>query len=228
MQYLDTPIFGFVITIIALQIGNYVNRKTKIAIFNPLIIGIGLIMILLIMFEIDYETYNKGGSLVTFFIGPATVSLAVPLYRQIKMLKGNSIPVLGGIIAGTVASIISVVCLSKLFGLDHIFLISLIPKSSTTAISQEVSAQIGGIPALSIAATIVTGIAGYVSGPYILKFFGIKDKIAMGIALGTISHASGTAKAMELGEVEGAMASLAIGIAGLTTVFLAPWIVIIF
>ena len=225
MQYIDTPVFGFVITIVSLQIGNYISKKTKAAILNPLFIAIGLIMSLLILFDIDYEIYNKGGSLITFFVGPATVALAVPLYRQIKILKGNSIPIIIGIIVGTMVSIISIIYLSKLFGLDQTFLISLVPKSSTTAISQEVSAQIGGIPALSIAATIVTGITGYIFCPYIFKIFRIKDKIAIGIALGTISHASGTAKAMELGEIEGAMASLAIGLAGLATVLLAPWII---
>ncbi|WMM24519.1 LrgB family protein [Tissierella sp. MB52-C2] len=224
MVYLDTPIFGFVISIIAFQIGLFINKKTKKAIFNPLIIAIGLIIILLTYLNIDYEVYNKGGSIITFFLGPATVVLAVPLYKQIERLKSSGISVLLGIIVGCITSIISIFYLSKMFGLTESVSVSLIPKSVTAAISREISAQIGGIPALTVAVTVLTGITGNVIGPYVCKLFGIRDEVAMGIAMGTASHAIGTAKAMELGEVQGAMGSLAISVAGLITVFLTPWL----
>lgn len=224
MVYLDTPIFGFVISIIAFQIGLFINKKTKKAIFNPLIIAIGLIIILLTYLNIDYEVYNKGGSIITFFLGPATVVLAVPLYKQIERLKSSGISVLLGIIVGCITSIISIFYLSKIFGLTESVSVSLIPKSVTAAISREISAQIGGIPALTVAVTVLTGITGNVIGPYVCKLFGIRDEVAMGIAMGTASHAIGTAKAMELGEVQGAMGSLAISVAGLITVFLTPWL----
>ncbi|CAK7027955.1 MULTISPECIES: LrgB family protein [Tissierella] len=224
MAYLDTPIFGFVISIIAFQIGLFINKKTKKAIFNPLIIAIGLIIILLAYFDIDYEVYNKGGSIITFFLGPATVVLAVPLYKQIERLKSSGVPVLVGIIVGCTTSIVSIFYLSKLFGLTGPVSISLIPKSVTAAISSEISAQIGGIPALTVAMTILTGIIGNVIGSYIFKVFRIHDEIAVGIAMGTAAHAVGTAKAIELGEVQGAMGSLGISVAGLITVFLAPWL----
>ncbi|MBU5438407.1 LrgB family protein [Tissierella sp. MSJ-40] len=224
MDYLNTPIFGFIISIIAFQIGLFINKKTKKAIFNPLIIAIGLIMILLLSFNIDYEIYNKGGSIISFFLGPATVVLAVPLFKQIERLKSSGIPVLVGIIVGCTTAVVSVFFLSKLFGLTETLSTSLLPKSVTAAISMEISKQIGGIPALTVAVTVLTGITGNVIGSYVCKLFRIKDEVATGVAMGTASHAIGTAKAMELGEVQGAMSSLAISVAGLITVFLAPWL----
>lgn len=228
MTFLDTPIFGFTATFIAFQAGLYINKKFKKAIFNPLIIAITLLIVTLSVFNIDYDTYNKGGSIITFFLGPATVVLAVPLYRQIENLKKNSLPILVGIFVGTITSIVSVIILSRIFGLSQIAILSLIPKSATTAISQEVSNQIGGIPALTIAATAVTGLSGNIMGPSICKAFKITDDTAVGISLGTISHVVGTAKAIEMGETQGAMGSLAVGAAGLATVFLAPWLLKIF
>ncbi|MDU5082444.1 hypothetical protein CIW83_01510 [Tissierella sp. P1] len=225
MAYLDTPIFGFVISIIAFQIGLFINKKTKKAIFNPLIIAIGMIIILLLSFDIDYEVYNKGGSIITFFLGPATVVLAVPLYKQIERLKTSGIPVVVGIVVGCSISIISIFYLSKILGLTEPVSLSLVPKSVTAAISREIAAQLGGLPALTVAVTVLTGITGNVIGPAVCKLFRIQDEVSVGIAMGTASHAIGTAKAMELGEVQGAMGSLAISVAGLITVFLAPWLV---
>lgn len=223
-EYLNTPVFGLFISIIAFQIGIYINKKTKIPLLNPLIVSMVLIIGLLLYFDIDYETYNQGGSIINFFLGPATVVLAVPLYKQIDSLKTSGISILVGIIAGCVTSIISIFYMNKLFGLTDPVATSLIPKSVTASISMEISKQIGGIPALTVAVTILTGITGGVIGPYLCKLFRITDEIAIGISLGTSSHAIGTAKAMEIGEVQGAMGSLAIGIAGLMTVFLAPWL----
>lgn len=225
MECLDTPLFGFAISFIAFELGLYINRKTKISIFNPLIISISLIIAFLLYFDIEYDVYNKGGSIISFFFGPATVVLAVPLYKQIEKLRTNGITILIGIIAGTLVGIFSVLYLGKLFGLDDSIIFSLVPKSSTTAISTEISKQIGGIPALTVAATVLTGIIGNVIGVPIYKLFRIKDEVASGVGFGTASHAIGTAKAIELGEVQGGMSSLAISVAGLVTVFLVPWLV---
>lgn len=225
IEIFDTPIFGIVISIVAFEIGLMINRKTKLSILNPLIIAVGLIIAFLSIFDIDYEVYNKGGSMISFLLGPATVVLAVPLYKQIEKLKKEKTPILIGIFVGSLTGILSVYFLSKLFGLDEILTLSLIPKSVTAAISMEVSKQINGIPALTVAATVVTGITGNVLWPYISKIFHINDDVATGISLGTGAHAVGTAKAMELGEVEGGMSSLAIGVAGLITVLLAPLLV---
>lgn len=228
MKVLDTPLFGFLLTIIAYWFGGIVHKKTKSPILNPIVIAIGSIIVLLLSFNIDYEIYNKGGSIITFFLGPATVILAVPLYRQIDKLKGNSIPILCGILVGSVTSIASVIVLGKIFGLEKSILLSLVPKSATTAISQEISAQTGGVPAITVAATAFTGIMGNVVGAEICGLFRIKDDVSVGVALGTTSHAIGTAKAMELGETQGAMGSLSISLAGIATVFLTPWLLKIF
>lgn len=225
MEYLNTPIFGFAISLIAFEIGLYINKKTKLSILNPLIISIGIIIMFLLYFDIEYEVYNRGGSIISFFLGPATVILAVPLYKQIEKLKANGIIILIGIVVGSLVGILSIIYLGKLFGLDRSIILSLAPKSATAAISMEVSKQIGGIPALTVAATVLTGITGNVIGVPIYKLFKIKDEIASGIALGTVSYAIGTAKAIELGEVQGGMSSLAISVAGLVTVFLVPLLV---
>ena len=225
IEIFDTPIFGIVISIVAFEIGIIINRKTKLSIIKPLILAVGLIIAFLSISHIDYEVYNKGGSMISFLLGPATVVLAVPLYKQIEKLKKEKTPILIGITVGSLTGLLSVYFLSKLFGLDEILTLSLMPKSVTAAISMEVSKQINGIPALTVAATVVTGITGNVLWPYISKIFHIKDDVATGISLGTGAHAVGTAKAMELGEVEGGMSSLAIGVAGLITVLLAPLLV---
>ncbi|SHK44552.1 LrgB family protein [Paramaledivibacter caminithermalis] len=225
MEILSTPIFGVIISIVTFEIGLYMYRKTKIAIFNPLLISMILIIAFLLKFNISLEAYNKGGELISFFLGPATVILAVPLYKQFNIFKANALPIIIGITIGSITAIISVSFLSKLFGLSDTIARSLIPKSITTPIGVEVSNQIGGIPAITIAAIAVTGISGAVIGPFILKIFRIKDKVAAGVALGTASHAIGTSKAIEIGETEGAMSGLAIGIAGLITVIIVPLLI---
>lgn len=225
MEFLDTPIFGLLLSILAFEVGLFINKKTKLPILNPLIIGIGLIIGFLLAFDIDYEVYNKGGSVISFFLGPATVSLAIPLYKQIEKLKENGVPVIVGILAGCIVAVGIVIYLGKIFGLDEVLILSLAPKSATAAISSEISKQIGGLPSLTVAVTVLTGITGNVLGPYICKLFKIKDEVAVGIGMGTASHAIGTAKAMELGEVQGDMSSLAISVTALLTVFIAPLLV---
>lgn len=225
MEFLDTPIFGLLLSILAFEVGLFINKKTKLPILNPLIIGIGLIIGFLLAFDIDYEVYNKGRSVISFFLGPATVSLAIPLYKQIEKLKENGVPVIVGILAGCIVAVGIVIYLGKIFGLDEVLILSLAPKSATAAISSEISKQIGGLPSLTVAVTVLTGITGNVLGPYICKLFKIKDEVAVGIGMGTASHAIGTAKAMELGEVQGAMSSLAISVTALLTVFIAPLLV---
>ena len=222
-MYLDTPLFGVTISILAFLIGVYINKKTGKALLNPLIVSYIIIISFLLYFDIDYEVYNKGGSIISFFIAPATVVLAVPLYKNIKLLKGRWFSVLIGITLGSLARLFSIYIMSKLFKIDTTVMISLFPKSTIAAISMEIAEQIGGIPALAVAFTVVTGNIGYFMAEYIFKWFNIKDKISKGLALGTASHALGTAKAMEMGETEGALSSLAITVAGILSVFLIPW-----
>ncbi len=172
--------------------------------------------------------YNTGGQFITFLLAPATVVLAVPLYKKIKLFKANAIPIFIGISLGTIGGIISVILMCHLFGISKQLSLSMIPKSITTPIGMAVSKQIGGIPSITVAAIIITGITGAVIGPTIFKIFHINDRVARGIALGCSSHAIGTSKAIELGEVEGAMGSLAIGLTGLITVIVAPMLANIF
>ncbi|MDF2699789.1 MAG: hypothetical protein K0Q49_1345 [Haloplasmataceae bacterium] len=225
---IENPIFGVLISFIAYEFGSYLNKKTKSVYFNPLLISQFLIIFILVVFDISYNDYNIGGKVISFFLIPATIVLAVPLFKQINLLKTNSIPIIGGIIVGSISGIISVIVLAKLFNLNEIIMKSLIPKSITSPIGMEVSEQIGGNPAITVPVIILTGIIGSVIVPYICKIFKIYDKIAVGIALGTSSHAVGTAKAIEMGELEGAMSGLAIGIAGIVTVFAAPLIIRLF
>jgi predicted murein hydrolase (TIGR00659 family) len=227
-EFFNTPLFGILLSLTAFQVGTLLYKKTRLSILNPLLVASVLVMVFLLYFGIDFETYNLGGDYISFFLGPATVVLAVPLYKKIRLLKSNALPILAGIIAGCIAGISSILTLSSLIGLDEIISKSLAPKSVTTPIGIEISKQIGGLPAITVAAIVITGITGAVLGPFICRCFRIKDKVAVGVAIGTASHALGTTRAIELGETEGAMSGLAIGIAGLVTVFLVPLLLYFF
>lgn len=227
-EFLNTPLFGILLSLIAFQIGVLLYKKTGFSALNPLLVASVLVIFFLIYFRIDFETYNIGGEYISFFLGPSTVVLAVPLYKQVKLLRNNAVPILAGIIAGCIAGISSILILSSSLGLDEIISKSLLPKSVTTPIGVEISKQIGGLPSITVAAIVITGITGAVLGPSVCRFFRIKDKVAVGIAIGTASHALGTTKAIELGETEGAMSGLAIGITGLITVFLVNLLLYLF
>lgn len=224
----STPLFGITISLLAYEFGCYINKKTKLAILNPLFLSQVLIILILLTFHISVEDYNKGSQLISFFLAPATVVLAVPLYRKIKVLKSNAIPIVAGIGLGSICGMTSIILLGKLFNVSVVLKKSLVPKSVTTPIGIAVSSQIHGIPSVTVVAIIITGIFGAIAGPFICKIFKIKDKVALGVAMGTASHALGTTKAVEIGETEGAMSGLSVGIAGLFTVILAPLMVKLF
>lgn len=192
------------------------------AIFNPLLVAVLLIIIFLTVFHIDVDTYNKSGEFINMFLGPSTVVLAVPLYKQMDLLKKNAAAILTGISVGSIIGICMIIGISYYLGLDSDIIKSLIPKSVTTPIGIAISSQLGGIVPITVLAVIVTGIIGSIIGPAVCRIFRINNKVAIGVAIGTASHAVGTSKALELGEVEGAMSSLSIGIAGIVTVILAP------
>lgn len=223
-DYINTPIFGVGISILAFTLSSYIAKRTKIMLLNPLLVAMLIVVGILLTFDIDYETYNLGGQMITFFLGPATVVLAVPLYKQRELLKGNLTPILAGVLVGSVAGILFVVLAGRLLGLDRLLLASLVPRSTTTPIAMEISILLEGNPSLTAIFVSITGISGYMFGEKILGLFGVRNPIAKGIAMGTSAHAVGTAKAMELGEVEGAMSSLAIGVAGIVTVLIVPGI----
>lgn len=210
--------FGAVLSLSAYEIGLLMKRKWKLAIFNPTLISVIAIIGVLNIFKIDYEKYNEGAKYISYFLTPATVCLAVPLYEQLELLKRNLKAVAVGIMAGVAASLGGVFVLAKLFGLSQELYVTMLPKSITTAIGMGISEELGGIVTITVAVIIITGILGNVFAEAICKMFHITEPIAVGLAIGTSSHALGTAKAIELGEVEGAMSGLAIAVAGLMTV----------
>lgn len=223
MDFLTSNMFfGIFISLVAYEIGQIIYKKTKLPIFNPLLVAIVIVIALLKIFNIDFETYNQGGQFINMFLGPATVILAVPLYKQLSLLKKNFIPIIIGITVGCFVSVISIILLSKVFGLDNNIIISLLPKSVTTPIGIEISNSLGGVTGVTVLAIVITGITGAIIAPIVCKIFRITNPVARGIGIGTASHAVGTSKALEIGETEGAMSSLSIGIAGLMTVVIAP------
>ncbi|MFA6341248.1 MAG: LrgB family protein [Fibrobacteraceae bacterium] len=223
--FLNTPLFGILISLISFEIGIFLSRRYKLAIFNPLLIANILLIGFLFLTGISLDTYNLGGDYISFFLSPATVVLAVPLYKQLPNLRQNIVPILAGITAGCLVSILCVVLFASLANLSEPLWISLVPKSITTPMGVELSKEIGGIPAITVIAIVVTGITGAIVAPFVCRIFRIHDEIAQGIAIGTASHAVGTTRAMEMGEIQGAMSSLAIGITGIITAIIAPWIV---
>lgn len=215
--------FGMAISLLGYEVGLFVKKKLKKAIFNPLLISVIVVILFLAVFHIDYETYNNGAKYLSYLLTPATVCLAVPLYQQLQLLKKNAKAVILGILSGVVTSLTCVLLLSKLFGLSHEQYVTLLPKSITTAIGMGVSEEMGGIVTITVSAIIITGILGNMMAEFVCKIFRITEPVAKGIAIGTSAHAVGTAKALEMGEIEGAMSSLAIAVAGLVTVVLASF-----
>lgn len=214
--------FGVMLCIAAYELGMICKRRWKLAIFNPLLIAIVLIILALSVFHIDYETYNAGAKYLSYFLTPATVCLAVPLYEQVELLKKHMAAILAGIFAGALTSVTCVLALSALFNLSHQEYVTLLPKSITTAIGMGISQELGGIVTITVAVIIITGVIGNMSAEFVCRICRIEEPVAKGIAIGSASHAVGTARAMELGEIEGAMSSLSIAVSGLITVALAP------
>lgn len=210
--------FGVTVSIAGYGIGLFLKRKFKWGFLNPLLLAIVFVIAGLKLFDIDYEVYNETAKYLSYLLTPATVCLAIPLYQQISLLKDNIAAVLVGIFAGVLSSLGSILGMAYLFGLSHREYITLLPKSITTAIGIGVSEELGGISTITVAVIIVTGVLGNVIGEKICKIFRIQEPIAVGLAFGTAAHAVGTTKAFELGEVEGAMSSLSIAVAGLMTV----------
>ena len=219
----ESVFFGAAISLVAYEFGLILKKKFKLAIFNPLLIAIICVIGVLNVLDVDYETYNEGGRYISYLLTPATVCLAVPLYQQLQLLKKNIKAVAAGIISGVLASLVSILVFAKLFGLSHEQYVTLLPKSITTAIGMGVSEELGGIVTITVAVIIITGVLGNMIADVVYKAAKIEEPVAKGLALGTSAHAIGTAKAMELGQVEGAMSSLAIAVAGLLTVIAASF-----
>lgn len=215
---LHSTFFGVFISIVSYMAGMWLKKRFRLGIFNPLLVSIVIIIIVLLVGDIDYETYNAGAKYLSYLLTPATVCLAIPLYEQFEMLKSNWKAVVVGIFSGCLASLGSVLALAVLFDFSHEEYVTFLPKSITTAIGMGVSEELGGYVSITVAVIILTGVLGNIMAETVLKVFRIKEPVARGVAAGTAAHAIGTAKAMELGEVEGAMSSLSIVVSGLITV----------
>lgn len=213
--------FGLFLTLFSYFIGVYVNKKTKLILMNPLLIAITIVIFVLLVFDIDYLIYNESAKYLSYFLTPATVSLAIPLYKQIHLLKSNLKAILLGILSGVITSLTTVLVLAYIFKFTHEEYVTFLPKSITTAIGVGVVEELGGYVAIAVASIIITGIMGNIFAEKILKCTKIENPAAKGLAIGTASHAIGTSKAMEIGEIEGAMSSLAIVVSGIMTVVLA-------
>ena len=210
--------FGLFLTLGAYLLGLAVNKRFKSPLTNPLLLSLIIIIPVLLLCGIDYDTYYEGAKYISYLLTPATVSLAIPLYRQLDKLKKNMKAILLGIFSGVLTSGLTIAGLSILFGLSHTDYVTLLPKSLTTAIGMSLSEELGGVAAVTVTAIVLTGILGNCMAPLLCRLFKVTHPVAKGIAIGTASHALGTSKAIELGEVEGAMSGLSIAVAGLMTV----------
>jgi putative effector of murein hydrolase len=216
-QLLSLPICGILITIACYLIGLLARKLIASPLTNPMVIANILIILIIMYTPLTLEQYLAGGNMITMFIGPVTVILALRIYRQRAQLKANIIPILGGCIVGSAASLFSVWGLCKLFKLDRAITMSMLPKSVTTAIAIELAGKNGGLAGLAISAVIVTGVVCAAFAPFFIRIFKLKDPLAAGIAIGSSGHAIGTAAAIELGETQGAMSGLAMSIMGIIT-----------
>lgn len=221
----ESLFFGMILSLLAYKIGFEIQKKYKKVFLNPLLIAIVLVIVFLLITGISYETYQYGAKYLSYFLTPVTVCLAVPLYKQMETLKKNMAAILISIAIGCVTHAGVLIAIATMFKMDKQLLMSVMSKSVTTAIALGVTNEIGGIQGITVIGVMVAGISGAVVGPTLLKLFHITEPVAQGLAMGSASHAVGTSKAIELGEIQAAMSSLAIVVTGILTVIIVPWVV---
>ena len=219
---MSLPLFSLALTFAAFQVGLWCQKKTKSPIFNPILIGAALVIAVLLLFGIDPGAYVDDTAGISWLLTPATVCLAVPMYRQIKILKKSLPAMLAGIVAGAIVSLITVFALCSLFALDRHLTVSLLPKSITSVIGMQLSEQNGGNPALTSVVIVITGVLGNLMGPTLCKLFKLDDPVSQGVAFGTATHLGGTSKATELDPLTGAASSLSLIVAGIFTALIFP------
>ena len=216
--FMTSSFFALALSLTGYELGRFLKKKTGLALFNPLLIGIVVVIAVLLILRIDYGTYEEGSAILSYMLTPATVALAVPLYRQVNLLKKYGAAIFLGILSGVLTSLLTTLLMAVVLQLSHVEYVTFLPQSITTPIGMAMSEELGGLVTITVATIVITGIVGNVLGEFVCKLFHIKEKIAMGLALGTSSHVLGTAKALELGEIEGAMSSLSIVVSGILTV----------
>ena len=211
--------FGSFLSLFAFVIGLKCRARWNHPLSNPMLIAIVLTLAVLLIFDIDYDSYYAGAKYISYFLTPATVCLAIPLYEQFELLRKNALAILAGITAGVMTSLLTVLLLSVLFSFSHAEYVTFLPKSITTAIGMSVAEKLGGYVPITVAVIIITGVLGNMFAEHLCRLFRITEPVAVGVAIGSSSHAIGTAKALELGELQGAISSLCIAVSGLLTVF---------
>ena len=212
---------------LALVVGTYIAatilyKKTHLSVLHPLLTSIFVIIVILEFLDIEYASFQQGSHLIHFMLGPSVVALGYVLFEQMKYLKGNVVSILTSVFVGAIVGIISVIVIGKLMGADQSLIATLQPKSVTTPIAMGIAEKSGGIPSLTAVIVVAVGIFGSIVGPFVMKVLGIESRIAKGLALGASSHGVGTAAAIQLGAVEGALSGLAIGLMGIMTAILVP------
>lgn len=220
---ISTELFMLCLVMGTYLLGILIYKKTKITLLQPLLISMLIIIPFLMIAGVEYKTFVENTQILNFMLGPSVVALGYVLYEQIEQVKGNVLSMLTAVLSGSIVGIASVILIAKLFGADKVLLASLAPKSVTTPIAISLAQQSGGAPSLAVAFVVICGVFGGVVGPVVLRKIGITSKFAKGLAMGSASHAIGTARAMEMGAVEGAISGLAIGIMGIITSLLIPF-----
>jgi putative effector of murein hydrolase len=214
----NSMFFGVTLSLAAYAVGILAKRGLKLFIFNPLLVAIALTIAVLLVTGIEYDAYNSSAKYLSYLLTPATICLAIPLYEQYKLLKKNFTAIIVGIASGVLTSLTTIFLMALLFKLGHYEYITLLPKSITTAIGIGLSQELEGYVSITVASIMITGLFGNIAGDIICKVCGIKHPVARGIAIGTSAHVMGTAKALQMGQIEGAMSSLSIAVAGCMTV----------
>lgn len=222
-----SPLFGLTITVAAYAAGRWAHRRTGNAVLQPVLVAIVLVGGLLLITDVPYRDYLHGGGYVSFWLGPATVALALPLHHEWHLVRRAAVPVLVGVVAGATVSIVSAVLVIRVAGGSHLLELTMAPKAATTPVSIAVSEQIGGIPELTAVLTIVAGITGAVAGPWLLDQLGVRDPRARGIALGAASHGIGTSRALHESRTEGAFSALSMALSALATSVLVPLLLLV-
>jgi predicted murein hydrolase (TIGR00659 family) len=223
-ELLDTPLFGIGLTLAIYAVAQALYRRSAAVLLNPIAVSIASIIGLLLLARIPYERYAVGGDYILFLLGPSVVALATPLYARRREILARKLPILAGVLAGAVTSVISACGLALLLGGSTEIVLSLAPKSVTTPIAIGIVEKIGGIPPLTAAIVVLTGCLGAICGPEFCRLIGIRDPAAVGLAVGTAAHGIGTARMLQLDPVGGAMSGLAIGLNGLITAILLPFL----
>lgn len=222
---LKEPVFQIGITLVIYVFVNRLYQRFHFFLFNPLVLATAIMIYVLQYAKVDYSVYAKGGDMITFLLGPATVALGVPLYKQIPVIKANFRSIITGVLVGSVTAIVSSVLLAKTLGASKATLLSLTAKSTTMPIALGITKILGGNDNLIVLGVAVTGIFGGAIGAEVMKLAKVKSKIAVGIGIGTASHAGGTSRALQIGETEGSMSGAAIVLTGLTTALIAPYMI---